>query len=292
MPGRNGTVERRCSGLDKALWLRRIRRNQIPVKRSTIRNSLKTVDKTFAVVDLLQANGAMRLTAVAQGLGLKKATSHRLLSTLEAAGYVTRDAETAKYTLSLKFFEIGAAVLRNMELRKIAAPFLEELWRSVSEVVNVAVLSHRTGLIIEKVGRPEPLRLGVQVGEPVPLHSTGLGKILLADLTFEGRQQLLAHALHRFTDRTVTDPIALERELERARGRGYATDMQETNSEVRCVAAAVRSYTGRTVAAISVSGYAPRLSQRRIRDLAPVVIDTAFRISEKLGFRVGVGRTR
>jgi DNA-binding IclR family transcriptional regulator len=230
----------------------------------------------------------MRLTAVAQGLGLKKATSHRLLSTREAAGYVTRDDDTAKYTLSLKFFEIGAAVLRSMELRKIAAPFLEELWRSVSEVVNVAVLSHDTGLIIEKIGRLEPLRLGVQVGEPVPLHSTGLGKILLAALTSEVRQRLLARRLRRFTDRTITDPIALERELERARGRGFVTDMQETHSDVRCVAA-VRTYTGRTVAAISVSGYAPRCTQRRIRELAPVVIGTAFRISEKIGFRAGVG---
>jgi DNA-binding IclR family transcriptional regulator len=280
------------SSLDNAPWLRRIPSNQILVKSSTIRTTLKTVDKTFAVVDVLQANGAMRLTALAHGLGLKKATSHRLLSTLEAAGYVTRDAETAKYTLSLKFFEIGAGVLRRMELRKIAAPFLEELWRSASEVVNVAVLSHGTGLLIEKIGRPEPLRLGVQVGEPVPLHSTGLGKILLADLTSEVRQQVLGRALPRFTDRTMTDPIALARELERARGRGYATDMQETNSEVRCVAAAVRCYTGRTVAAISVAGYAPRLGQRRIRELAPVVIDTAFRISEKLGFRPGAGRTR
>lgn len=242
----------------------------------------------FAVVDLLQANGAMRLTAVAQALGLKKATTHRLLSTLEAAGYANRDGETGKYGLSLKFFEIGAAVLRGMELRKIAAPFLEDLSRSVSEVVNLAVLSHGTGLIIEKIGRPEPLRLGVQVGEPVPLHSTGLGKILLADLTEAARHQLLGHALPRFTDRTVMDHRMLERELERARGRGYATDMQETNSEVRCVAAAVRSYTGRTVAAISVSSYASRLSQRRIRELAAVVMGTAFRISEKLGFRSGV----
>lgn len=227
----------------------------------------------------------MRLTAVAQALGLKKATSHRLLSTLEAAGYVNRDEETGKYRLSLKFFEIGAAVLRGMELRKIAAPFLEELSRSVSEVVNLAVLSHGTGLIIEKIGRPEPLRLGVQVGEPVPLHSTGLGKILLSDLTPAVRQQFLGHPLQRFTDRTITDHRALERELERPRVRGYATDMQETNSEVRCVAAAVRSYTGRTVAAMSVSSYVSRLSQSRIREVAAVVMGTAFRMSEKLGFR-------
>jgi IclR family transcriptional regulator, KDG regulon repressor len=230
----------------------------------------------------------MRFTAVAQGLGLKKATGHRLLSTLESAGYVTRDDDTAKYALSLKFFQIGAAVLRGMELRKIAAPFLEELWGSVSEVVNLAVLSHDTGLIIEKIGRPEPLRLGMQVGEPVPLHSTALGKILLADLPSSVRHQVFARPLPRFTDRTITDPVQLEGELDRARERGYATDMQETSREVRCVAAAVRNYTGRSVAAVSVSGYAARLTRRRMRELAPAVKGTALRISEKLGFRAGI----
>jgi DNA-binding IclR family transcriptional regulator len=272
-------------GLDRVTWPGRIRRNRIPVKRSTIRNNLKTVDKTFAVVDLLQAHGAMRLTAVAEALGLKKATAHRLLSTLDAAGYALRDDETGKYGLSLKFFEIGAAVLRGMELRKMAAPFVEELSRSTAEVVNLAVLSHGTGLIIEKSGRPEPLRLGVQIGEPVPLHSTGLGKVLLADLSPEARRPLLGRELRGYTDRTLTDPRALERELERVRARGYATDMQETNSEVRCVAAPVRSFAGRTIAAISVSGYASRLSQRRIRELAAAVSGTAFRMSEKLGLR-------
>ena len=258
----------------------------------TMRNSpgapgvLKTIRKAFAVVECLEAHGPLRLTELANALGLDKATARRLLVSLEAAGYLRRDPETSRYALSLKFFQIGAAVLRGMELRKVAAPFLEELWRAVSEIANLAVLSHGVGLIVEKIGKPEPLRLGVQVGEPFPLHSTGVGKVLLAHAAPEARRLLLAQGpLERFTPHTMTDPKRLEAALAEIRALGYAFDLEETTEGVRCVATPIRDYRGQVVAALSTSSHATRFTRKRMRDVTPLVVEAGLRISEKLGFR-------
>jgi DNA-binding IclR family transcriptional regulator len=247
---------------------------------------LKTIKKAFAVIETIESRGPMRLTQLAKALDLDKSTARRLLISLEAAEYLQRDADTAKYALSLRFSQIGAGLLRSLEIRKVANQVVQDLWRSVDEAVNLAVLSHGKGLMVEKVGRPEPLSLGIQICEPFPLHSTGLGKVLLAYLPPERSQVLLrSEALRSFTRNTITEPKKLEAELATIRSRGYSWDLGETNENVRCVAAPIFNYQGEVVAALSVSAPLSRFPKTRMREIAPFVSNAGLHISERLGFR-------
>jgi DNA-binding IclR family transcriptional regulator len=119
------------------------------------------------------------------------------------------------------------------------------------------------------------------LGQTNPLHATGLGKCLL--LGCDPREVL--GDLVAFTARTVTSLSALEAELDEARARGYAMEVEELALGRACVAAPIRDRDGAVVAAISVSGSLSALDLGNRRDeLAQVVIEAADTVSTALGY--------
>ncbi len=242
------------------------------------------VERALGILE--NVDGSLRGTGVSElsrRLGLGKSTVHRLCATLEHRGYLVRDPHTGRYRLSLRLFQIGSAALSELDLPRRALPALEALAAAVEETVHLAVLDGDEIVFIAKVDSPHPLRLYSQVGRRSPAHCTALGKVLLAHAAPEVRSRILARPLRRYTATTITDPAMLERTLEDVRRRGYAVDDQEFEEGIRCVAAPVRDYTGRVVAALSVSAPAARLPRARFPALAEHVIAAAGQVSHALG---------
>jgi DNA-binding IclR family transcriptional regulator len=203
-----------------------------------------------------------------------------------------RDPGTGRYRLSLRVFQIGSHALDALDLPARAMPALEALGAATEETVHLAVLDGAEAIFIGKVESPRPLRLYSQVGRRCPAHCTAVGKVLLAYAGSEQRALAAARPLKRYTAKTITSAAALERELEEVRRRGYATDEEEFEDGIRCVAAPVRDYRGRVVAALSVSVPAARLPRARAAALVEQVLDTARRVSEALGHRTAPDRGR
>ena len=240
------------------------------------------------LLDLLEAfteDGAHSLTDLSARTGIPKPTAFRLLRTLEDRGYVRRGG--GQYALGFRCFILGATATRDLDVRTQALPHLVALRDATGETVQVAVLESWRVVYLERVLSERPVAyMKSRAGAVLPAHCTGLGKALLA---FRPPEEVAAHyrvaGLPRFTPSTITDVDALLAELDAIRRRGYATDEEEREIGVRCVAAPVRDHRGEVVAAISVAGPGERLPRPLVDShTAEQVVTCAAAISNHLGY--------
>lgn len=230
---------------------------------------------------------AMGITELAQKVGLNKSTTYGLVSTLEQCGFLEQIPGSGKYRLGLKLFELGNLVMQQMELKSVAAPFLHQLAQEVGETVHLTIRDRGETVYIDKVECPHSVRLWSWVGLRKPLHSSASGKVLISELDQETRRKLLGNTLVRRTSQTISDWEQLERHLEQVREQGFATDDEENEEGVRCVAAPIRNHKGVIVGAVSISGPSSRMPLDRFPDLAEQVKAAASKISLRLGYDPG-----
>jgi IclR family transcriptional regulator, KDG regulon repressor len=268
-------------------------RRPAPARRTRAPKRRYVVTAVARALGILEnVDGSVRgtgITELSRRLGLGKSTVHRLCATLEHHGYLVRDPGTGRYRLSMRVFQIGSHALDALDLPARAMPALEALGAATEETVHLAVLDGADVIFIGKVESPRPLRLYSQVGRRCPAHCTAVGKVLLAAAAPNQRAPAAARPLKRYTGKTITSPAALGRELEDVRRRGYATDDEEFEDGIRCIAAPVCDYRGRVIAAVSVSVPAGRLPRSRTGPLTEQVLETARRVSDGLGHKPAVG---
>jgi len=251
--------------------------------------TVQSVERVLNIIEALAEHGSpMNLGDLADKVGLKPSTTHRLLNTLLVRGFVDQD-DDSRYKLSLKLFYIGNAAAYSTDVKAMAAPFMRELLEQCNETVNLAVLDNYQVVYIDQMESNNIVivKMFARVGNRGPAHCTGSGKVLLAALSQEELSHYLdTTRLERFTKDTITDPKLLAKELARVAREGYALDLGERDDEVRCVAAPIKSHEGRVVAAISVSGPSMRMTPSYIsNELIPIVKDVALRLSRKLGYQ-------
>lgn len=227
------------------------------------------------------------LTELSAATNLPESTVYRLLATLEGEGFVERATDgSARFQVGLELFRLGSTVLDRLGIGQRVLTYLEELAALTGETVNLGALQDFRVLYLQKVESQNPLRASLIVGATVPAHCSANGKMLLAQLDPERLDALLAtYPLEPRGPRTILDPAALRDDLRRTRERGYAVDDLEFADDIRAVAAPILNHAGETVAAVAVAGPATRLSLARIDEVAPKVVETGRRISERLGYR-------
>lgn len=252
----------------------------------------QTVDRAIRVLKVLAGSGHVGrkkeygVTEIALHLGLPKATVYRLLCALAEHRFVDKNPETQKYRLGWGIFEIGNRVPSANELQEAARPQMINLCSAVRETINLAVRQGADAIIIDKVDPDQLLRLGLEVGRREPLHATALGKVLLSECDKSTLKAIYpGPELPRLTDNTLPTVNDLADELTRVRSAGYATDNEEFCQNVCCVAAPIRNFTGRIIAAMSVSGPAHRLDARRVQEVLPALLTATREISRVLGWQ-------
>ncbi len=228
----------------------------------TILESLTRADHELGVSEI------SGVTRIAVG------TVHRLLATLAYHGYVRQNAETRKYGPGMKLLSVAAAA--HERIGAISRPFLTQLMQVSQETANLAILERNSVLYTEQVPPPRMLRIFTEPGNRVPLHTAGTGKVLLAYQTPRVVESIIEKTgLPRVTPNTVTDRAALLDMLERVRSQGYAIDLEEQEEDVCCLATPVFTPDGQILAAMSISGPASRLNQRRLNNLIPHIKNIA-----------------
>jgi IclR family transcriptional regulator, KDG regulon repressor len=246
---------------------------------------IQALERAAAILGAFTADEPeLRLSDLAERLGLHKATTHRFLVNLEHLGFVERAPRSGRYRLGWRLFELGGLVSQRLDLWDEALPFLEGLVRDTGETGHLAILEGGQAVYIERVESRRALRLPSAIRRGYPAHATNLGKVLLAhahpDLIDEivGSRELAA-----FTPNTITTVDGLRAELAGIRDRGYSVDNEEYDEGLRCIGAPVRDSSGRVVAAIGIGGPVTRVTPARIEDLARVVIAAAHGLSLRLG---------
>ena len=253
-------------------------------------NLVQTIERASSILDILgQCPQGISIRDLSARIKLPKGTTHRLLSSLSYFGYVRQDPKTRNYFLGLKLVELGQLLLSQLDLRKEAEPFLRDLAERTRETVHLVFLDRNEIVYIDKVEtdqNPSGLKMASRVGLRNPAHSCAVGKVLLADLSEEALEKFIKEkALFKRTANTITDPILLKEHLKLVRKQGYAIDDEENEKGIRCLAAPIYNEVEKAVAAISISGPAFRITKRVIQEsLKKEVVETAFKISQRLGF--------
>lgn len=246
---------------------------------------INSVERAFNVLDALCRADEMGITELSRELAMGKTTVFRLVATLEMIGLV-KQLPSGKYALTLRLFEMGSQVINRLGVRKLAAPFMEELFYSCNETVNLAVLDKGEIIYLDRWESREPLRIGLDVGVRVPAYCSGLGKAILAYLSPEERERAWSCTdFRRHTVNTITDRSHLDHELGRILSQGYAVDNSEYIEGIVCLAAPLFGHNGRVVAAISIAAPSVRLNNQKILTLVPRLKETAANISARLGYR-------
>jgi IclR family transcriptional regulator, KDG regulon repressor len=255
--------------------------------KTTPNYPIKVLTKTFAVLEtLLEYKSPMSMSEISEKLNFYPSTVHRILDTLKYGGYVEQNPNNQKYQLGLKLIELGMAKINQIDLVKEARPFLKELAKNCNETVHLAILEDINVLYLAKEESSQTIRMISYVGRRGPLHCTALGKILLAFLPEEERNKLLDRLeLFKLTENTITDRKQLETELNKIFQKGFAMDREENEKDVRCIAAPVKDYKGRVIAAVSISSPTYRVNKENQNHLKEYLVKSCKKISIRLGYK-------
>ena len=247
----------------------------------------RSILRGLSVIEALAAvRGGLTLTGIAERTGLDKGTVTRLLLTLIEAGYVRRETDGRQYFLTTRILQIAGSAGIRMDVRSAAHPHLRSLRDEINEIVHLGIVENDRVVYIDKLEpHKQALQIITGVGQSMSVHSTALGKCILAHMARPEAEAIIARLdLAPVTANTITDRRQLIAELDRIHSKGYATDDEENMDAVSCVAAPVFDNSARIVAAISSS-----LPTFRIQDgmetLAGLIRNTAANISSDLGYR-------
>jgi len=247
---------------------------------------MKTIQKALDVLELFLEKDEVRLVDIASLTGMNVSTAHRVVMSLVKRGYLVQRQKRQKYSLSNKFLQFSHVLSQRMKIRDVAFPILDGLNKMVGESVNIAILDRNEAVYIEHIESNQNLRIFTQVGNRVPLHCTGVGKVFLACMNAEELEKALnGNGLPSYTQNTITDVKKLKRELDVIREEGVGADDEEREIGVRCIASPIRNNNGSVVAALSVSGPSARLSSKRIQEMKPLIKSCALEISRAIGYQ-------
>lgn len=217
---------------------------------------------------------------------MNKSTVHRFLATLIEAGYVRQDLDTGRYALGARVAWLGAKFLESMDVREVARPILEELAQVTRETIHLGIMDGDEVMYLDKVPGQQTVQMRSRVGSRMPIHSTALGKVLLADLPEPAWKRYVSEiGLTPYTPNTIVQAESFYDHLRQIRRQDYSIDNAENEEGIRCVAAPVRNHTGRVLAAISVTGSTLTMTPEKAEVVIPQVEQAAQQLSEELGFR-------
>jgi len=252
----------------------------VPQERAAQLYQVSSVRKALDLLTAFSRNSPeWSLSALARQCGLPRSTAHNLLRTLQSFDLIHQDPEHRAYRLGPRALELGLAYAQSSQVLAQARPVLRQLVQLTRETVKLGVLSNDQVVVIAAVESTHQLHTRGDIGTRWPLHSTSLGKAILSALPREEAEQLVKRrGMAKFTRGTVSSWKRLSDELETIRSMRYATDLEENECGVRCVAASIVDGLRGTVTAISVSGPKVRLEDDRLGELAKEVVAAAKRL--------------
>lgn len=232
---------------------------------------IQSVDKVFRIVEQLRESNGCSVTGLADELGLPKSTTHRHLSTLEAAAYVVE--EDGLYYPSLKFLRIGEYTRRRKEIYEVAAPVIDDLAEETGERSQFIVEEHAAAVTTHFSTGERGVLTDTEVGQRLPLHATSAGKVILAQYPrTELESAVDSLTLEAETAATITDPEALLEEIAAVRDRGYSFNDEEYTPGLRAVSVPVVDEEHDVRGALVLSGPVHRLTGERFRSELPEIL--------------------
>jgi DNA-binding IclR family transcriptional regulator len=234
---------------------------------------------------LSHSDEALGIRELSRKLGFSPSVVQKIMNALNEQDFVAQDEQTKRYELGSAALQIGLAMLRRLEVRQVARPYLETLTGITGETALLGIKDRDDVFYVDKVLPDSELRMDAPLGASRPYHCTAVGKVLFAfSVPIDFDRISAAGDLEQRTPNTITATDRLFEEFQRIRERGYALDEEEFKLGVRCVAAPVYNHDARVVAAVALSGPAGRI-QTDLDLLVEQVLATSHEVSAHLGYR-------
>lgn len=254
-------------------------------KDDTVRGLVQSLNRALSLLEILaEDEDGYRLVDLAERAGLSPSTTHRLLTTLEQKRFVQFDHGASLWHVGVQCFAVGAVFGRRRNIVNQALPFMRGLRDQSGETINLGVEDQGEVIFLTQVESRELMRAITRPGGRAPMHCSAVGKALLSALPASDVAEILRrHGLKRQTANTIVRPSRLHDALALIRKQGYAIDDEEHSIGLRCAGAGVYDEHGKPLGAISISGPAARVSDRRLTEFGRLVRDTAALITAALG---------
>ncbi len=223
------------------------------------------------------------ITEIADELGMSKAGVHRVLASLRGRGLIEFDERSRRYLLGPAVLTLGLRYLAGLDVRQLAVPELRELSAATGETATLSLRTGDTRVYLDQVTPLREVIMSVSIGVPYPLHAGASSKAFLAFLPAEQVAVYLRGVLAALTERTITDPGRLRRELREIAERGWAESSGERQPGAASVAAPVFDHRGQPIAVLSVCGPAERFTAGAAGYAAELLAVTR-RLSATMGF--------
>lgn len=248
-------------------------------------DAVSSVMKVFGILQALGEERDHGITELAQRVMMSKSTVYRFLQTMKALGYVTQEGESEKYSLTLKLFELGAKALQNVDLIRSADVQMRELSRLTKETIHLGALEEDSIVYIHKIDSLYNLRMYSRIGRRNPLHTTAIGKVLLAwRERAEVRDILKDVEFKRSTANTIVSSEALIEVLDQVKLQGFGEDNEEQEEGLRCIAVPVFDRFGVVIAGLSISFPTIRFSEEAKSDYVAMLHRAARTLSAEMGY--------
>jgi DNA-binding IclR family transcriptional regulator len=231
--------------------------------------ALSSADNVLRLLLLFRRGRPIRVLDAAAELGVAPSTAHRLLATLQKRGFVQQDRRTRAYLIGDILLDIIRSTPQSWELEALATPILREVVSRLRETCHIAVLQGPTVAYVAGIESTETLRTGLHIGMTFPANATAAGKILLAYLPPNELRTLYSHEeLVRLRKSTIGSWSALWSEVQLARRRGFATNIEESEVGVHAVSVPIGADSLRPYAAIVLTAPSSRLGRRKMSEVA------------------------
>jgi len=247
--------------------------------------TLKTLERGIDLLFLFSHNRpALSLREISVALEIPQSTAYRLLATCRKKQVIVRDPVTRKYVLDAGLLRLQAAIQANLDVTKIAIPYLEDLAARSGETSQLYLLQGHQVVCAEAVTSPNMIRFMPERGRGLPLHAPAAGRAVLAFLPGEFfARYIQQHGLRAMTPYTVTDSQELQRLLAQIRAQCFAVSFQQMYVGARGVAVPIFDHRGGVLGSLCISGPDPRFSEEAADALAPLLQKHARALSAALG---------
>ncbi|OYU29110.1 MAG: DNA-binding transcriptional regulator KdgR [Burkholderiales bacterium PBB2] len=246
--------------------------------------SVAAVLKVFAILQALSERSETGISELSVRLAMPKATVYRFLQTMMTLGYVRQQADSERYGLSMKAFELGAKALQYPDLVDLAKHHMQMLADKTGETVHLGTLIDSEIIYVHKIDSRHTLGMYSKIGRRAPLHCTAIGKVLMAWEHPERRERILDGAeFKRFRDKTIVERGPYLAELERVRAQGYGEDREEFDDHIRCLGIPIFDRLNQPIAGMSISFPTFRYDEEKAPEIIAMLTAASRDISTRLG---------
>lgn len=248
--------------------------------------SVQSLERAFDILELLcRSRNGLSIASISSQTGLHKSTVHRLLSTMCNRGYVQKDIDTSIYHASMYICQLGGFITENMDIISRARIPMQRLSQEICETVHLVMKDENDIVYIHKVeSQTVSMQMVSRIGMRRPLYCTAVGKAILSTWQDNEIQAIWQQSdTKRLTPYTIVDEGLFFREISKIRKLGYALDNQENELDIRCIAVAIKDYSGKANYAISISAPVSRMTDERIEELKKPLLRESNIIANIIG---------